>query len=232
MQKGDLVAGVDGCRGGWLAVTLDPAGTCQGLEIQGQWKDLALGSCRYVGVDMPIGLSDRGARACDQEARRHLPKGRKSSVFAPPRRYMLQAADWQEANQTGRAREGKGISRQSWNIAGKIRELDDALSPEDQRRIREVHPELVFHHLAQGTALPSKHQEPGHVQRLALLESHDIHSLREALQQLPRGAAGADDLLDAAACAFAARRMHQGTAVCLPSAPPTDARGLRMEIWY
>ncbi len=232
MPKGEAFAGVDGCRGGWLAVTLDPAGACQGLEIQGRWQDLALNSCRYVGVDMPIGLTERGPRACDLEARKLLPKGRKSSVFAPPRRYMLTAKSWQEAHLAGRQRESCGLSRQSWNIGAKIREIDAALSPVDQDRIREVHPELVFHHLASGNPLPPKRSAAGQGARLALLEAAGIKGVQALLGRLSRAQAGPDDLLDAAACALTARRMAFGEARRLPANPDCDARGLRMEIWF
>jgi predicted RNase H-like nuclease len=41
---------------------------------------------------------------------------------------------------------------------------------------------------------------------------------------------GADDLLDACACAWSARRIAEGRAVRFPADPPQDARGLRMAI--
>jgi predicted RNase H-like nuclease len=46
----------------------------------------------------------------------------------------------------------------------------------------------------------------------------------------PKGA-GADDLLDALACAAIARRIHAGIAQPFPNPPPCDAFGLRMAIW-
>ena len=50
---------------------------------------------------------------------------------------------------------------------------------------------------------------------------------------LPRSRAQPDDLLDAAACALAARDIQAGRATRLPGpTPPRDARGLRMEIWF
>ena len=41
---------------------------------------------------------------------------------------------------------------------------------------------------------------------------------------------GADDLLDACACAWSASRIAEGRAFAFPQNPPRDARGLRMEI--
>jgi predicted RNase H-like nuclease len=46
----------------------------------------------------------------------------------------------------------------------------------------------------------------------------------------PRGA-GADDLLDALACAVIARRIHAGVARPFPDPHERDAFGLRMAIW-
>lgn len=234
------VAGIDGCKGGWLALVLGPKGNVRNIAVAPAWRDLDLGDCAIVAVDMPIGLSDSGPRACDIAARRHLPRGRKSSVFAPPRRAMLDCRTWAEANALGRTIDGTGISHQAWNLAPKIRELDSAVDPAGQERVREVHPELVFQRLAGSAPLPSKKTVEGRTARLTLLEAAGIAGLPERIADLPRKLAQPDDLLDAAACAFAARAIVQGTARRLPDGrledpcrdPPRDARGLRMEIWF
>jgi predicted RNase H-like nuclease len=46
----------------------------------------------------------------------------------------------------------------------------------------------------------------------------------------PKGA-GADDLLDALACAAIARRLFAGTARAFPDPPGRDAYGLPVAIW-
>jgi predicted RNase H-like nuclease len=235
------VAGIDGCKGGWLALTLGAAGDVLHVAGAPRWRDLDLGNCAILAVDMPVGLCDSGPRACDIAARRHLPKGRKSSVFSPPRRAMLACRTWAEANALGRKIDGTGISHQAWNLSPKIRELDTAIDPALQERIREVHPELVFQRLHGLTGpgsspLPSKKTPAGRAARLALLEAAGIAGLPERLAALPRKLAQPDDLLDAAACALAARAIVEGTAKRLPDGPledpPRDVRGLRMEIWF
>ena len=235
------VAGIDGCKGGWLALTLSAAGHVRDVAVVPRWRELDLDGCAMLAVDMPIGLSDSGPRACDIAARRHLPKGRKSSVFAPPCRAMLGCRTWAEANVLGRTGDGTGISHQAWNLSPKIRELDAAIDPATQDRVREVHPELVFQRLhgltgPGSTPLPSKKSTAGRAARLALLEIAGIAGLPERLAALPRKLAQPDDLLDAAACALAARAIVEGTAKRLPDGPledpPRDARGLRMEIWF
>ena len=227
------VAGLDGCKAGWLALSLGSGPAAARFAIAERWSALDLEAHAMVAVDMPIGLADSGPRACDIAARRRLPRGRKSSVFPPPRRAMLACASWAEANALGQAREGKGLSRQAWNLTARIRELDAALAPADQARVREVHPELVFQRLNGAPPLPSKKTGAGRAARLALLEQAGVPGLPALLESLPRSKARPDDLLDAAACALAARDILAGRATCLPTpARPRDARGLRMEIWF
>lgn len=225
------VAGVDGCRGGWLMVRLDTASRRVGVVLAGSWGELDLSGLALVAVDMPIGLAEAGPRACDLAARALLPKGRKASVFAPPRRYMLACRSWQEAQGEGRRREGVGLSKQSWNICPKIAEVDRHIGPGDQAWLREAHPELIFHNLNAWRALPPKRTPEGARRRRAILARHGL-ALPAAVPGVARRLAGPDDLLDAAACALAAERILNGDACRLPSDPAKDSRGLRMEIWY
>lgn len=233
MEKTPIL-GLDGCRAGWVAVTLEPESGNLRARLAANWSELAPEQDRaaMVAVDMPVGLADAGPRGCDVAARRLLPRGRKSSVFPAPRRYMLDCGSWSAAQAEGRRREGSGLSKQSWNILPKIRELDAALGPADQDRIREAHPELIFHHLNGWKPLPGKRSPEGREARLQLLETSGIRGVERLLDLFPRAKVQPDDVIDAAACALAARRMLRGEAVCLPTAPATDARGLRMEIWY
>ena len=93
------VTGVDACRGGWVAVSLDgPAGAEEIEEVEGASLRVEMvrvhetlegvldghGS-RVVGIDMPLGLLQSGWREADRAARGLLGP-RRSSVFAiPPR---------------------------------------------------------------------------------------------------------------------------------------------------
>ena len=230
-----LVAGLDGCRGGWLVVRLDTARRRTRVALVASWRALQrsgeLSGLARAAVDMPIGLADAGPRACDLAARALLPRGRKSSVFAPPRRYMLACRSWQEAQAEGRRREGAGLSKQSWNIRPKIAEIDRHIGPGDQEWLREAHPELIFHNLNGWQPLAPKKSPEGARQRRAILARHGL-AFAVGEPGLPRRLAGPDDLLDAAACALAAERILAGRGLCLPPEPARDGRGLRMEIWY
>ena len=225
------VAGLDGCRGGWVVARLDTRGRTLSIGFAETWAAFDPAGIARTAVDMPIGLADRGPRACDLAARALLPKGCKPSVFPAPRRYMLDCPDWPAAHALGRRREGRGLSKQTWNITGKIAEIDRAIRPADQDRLFEAHPELLFHHLNAWRALPRKTHPEGQEARRALLARCGLE-LPARLPAALRGAARLDDLLDAAACALVAERILKGTAQRLPDDPPRDSRGLRMEIWY
>ncbi len=103
------VASVDGAKGGWLGVLARPEGAGVALVLAPRWTDLPLAMVKITGVDMPIGLAESGPRACDSAARRLLPRERKPSVFAPPRRALLACATRAEANARGRALDGTGL---------------------------------------------------------------------------------------------------------------------------
>jgi predicted RNase H-like nuclease len=76
-------------------------------------------------VDIPIGLRESGQqeRLCDPDARRILGPPRSSSVFPVPCRPSLYVREYREASRVIERHTGRRPSRQSWNIAGKIREV-------------------------------------------------------------------------------------------------------------
>ena len=86
------IAGVDGCRGGWLCITKDTETGEVTAEVFNSARELFSQdpSPAVLTIDMPIGLPERGSRRCDVEARFVLgPRGR--SVFPAPIRPALEA---------------------------------------------------------------------------------------------------------------------------------------------
>jgi predicted RNase H-like nuclease len=233
---------VDGCRGGWLAVLCALSGK-RGVPVQ-----LASHLCRdfkavlelpqrprAVAVDMPIGLLERtvpGGRSCDREARALLGRPRASSVFTPPARAAPSASRYSEVA----ALNGGGLSKESFNILPKIREIDAALCPADQQRVFECHPELVFARLAGAPIAHNKKTMEGRRERVRLLRKIYRDAFQEPTRlRLLHGLryVAFDDVVDAYALAHAAWLIHSGKAQRVPSGePPQDARGLRMEIWF
>ncbi len=230
----DVIAGVDGCPGGWYLVQARLEGGAVEGRVCRSFAELlqTLPPSALIAVDMPIGLLDAGARACDVQARALLGR-RGSSVFPAPLRGVLGAATHVEASARARALDGRGMSIQAYNILRKVEEVDAALCADARAAARtfEVHPEVSFAQLNGGPALlQGKKSADGHAQRRALLEVQFPGQLDPLLGAHPRRQVQADDVLDALACLWSARRLARGQALCLPAQPPRDACGLRMAI--
>lgn len=230
------VAGADGCGALWMIVWGESPETAQ-LTMAS--LDAIARETAVVAIDAPIGLSDCGARRCDQAARQRLNAARRaagpgrwvsgSSVFPPPIRWVIDCASWAQANALSRRLCGHGLSQQSWNIAPKIREAEALARRRGQEQVREAHPELAFLHLNGGRALPRKALPEGAAVRDDLLIGAGFRCLPGWLEAHSRRHRG--DIRDAAVLWLTARRIAAKAADCLPPEPTTDATGLRMEIW-
>ena len=236
------VAGVDGCRGGWFVILAATSASSDrpqrviGRRCADFHEILAMPEQpAAIAVDMPIGLLDRpapGGRACDREARKLLGRGRASSVFTPPTRPGLSATVYADVPSLN----GAGMSKEAFNIAPKIREIDEAIAVADQKRVFEAHPELAFSALSGVPMRHNKKTAAGRRDRVRLLRRRFGSAFQDPVRlRLEHGAANVafDDVVDAYVLALVADRIHRGSAVRLPAAkPPHDRRGLRMEIWY
>jgi len=179
-----------------------------------------------IAVDMPIGLPDAGVRACDVAARARLGV-RRSSVFPSPIRPMLDATSYTDALAIGRRIDGRGLSRQAFNLIPKIRDLDRHMTARKQSWIGEAHPELCFALLIGRPCAASKKTSEGRAERLdAIVALHP--DAAEHITQSHPGAA-LDDVLDAYALTVTARRLHEGTVIRLGDGA-LDSRGLRQEV--
>jgi predicted RNase H-like nuclease len=151
-----------------------------------------------VLVDVPIGLPEArtGSRRCDTSARRVLtPFG--SSVFPVPSRQAVFAETYQEAVELNREILGIGLSKQSWGICPKIREVDAFLQarPDLRGQVREVHPEICFWGLTGRPIGHSKRMREGFRARLAATGGGVAFCLRPGCGRVSRvrrvrGAAG------------------------------------------
>ncbi len=224
-----IVVGLDGFSKGWVAVCTDGA-TCE-LHVFGHISELRTITFDRAGIDMPIGLPERGERACDLEARARL-RPHASRVFTGARRGLWDHPSHADANRALKRRGEKGVSIQLWNLGPKILEVDQFMTPRQQQKIREAHPELVFLRLNDGRPLPSKHAPEGISLRVKLLRREGFANVRRWIEADPLGTgARADDILDACAVAIAARDFDQDN-VLLRGRAPRDAKGLKMQIWY
>lgn len=226
-QTFSCAIGVDGCPGGWVAAITMPGQPIQwhfAPTISGIAQAAHPNAC--ILVDMILGLPDatRPGRLCDALARQQItPHG--ARVFSAPPREALYARNYTEACALARQATGKALSKQTFHLLPKIRELDTVAY---DWRIREAHPELVFARFNKnGPVAASKKTPEGRKQRWQLLESV-LPGSKEALEladrHLLRKQAAADDCLDALALCAAATRPEQLTRL------PPDAR--QPGIWY
>jgi predicted RNase H-like nuclease len=222
-----IALGLDGYSRGWVAVQID--GARRELRVLGCISELLTMSFDRAGIDMPIGLPERGLRDCDLEARMML-RPHASRVFTGARRGLWDHASHAAANQALKQRGEAGVSIQLWNLGPKILEIDESITPRLQLRIREAHPELVFLRLNLGRPLPSKKTEEGIAERMKLLKRERFTELKQWIAHKPPGAK-ADDILDACAVAIAARDFTSGH-VLPRNGAQKDERGLKMQIWY
>jgi predicted RNase H-like nuclease len=235
MAHGQVVLGVDGCRGGWVGIVL-AAGPGPPPPVRGvsgaTMADVvgaatALGPVAVIGVDMPVHLGDAWPRPCDVAARHHL--GRKaSSLFVTPPAAAYAAATYAEACAVARDLTGGWApSRQAWALGPKIAEVA-AWVPAAPCPVHEVHPEVSFSLMAGAPLLARKFSWAGHRARRSALADQGIvvpDDIGDA------GRAGADDVLDAAAVAWTARRLAAGVARSFPEDPPGRPGGGLDAVW-
>jgi predicted RNase H-like nuclease len=200
------VAGVDLAKRGLAVVVLEDDRVVEAYRCE-TFADALLVDAQVIGVDIPIGIPETGAREADVAARRFVGP-RASSVFSTPIRAALEAATYADARGVATALTGKSLSAQSYALGRRILELD-AYAHDDERVI-EVHPEVSFRELARRPLL-SKHRSDGLVERRALLAQAGI----DVPAAVPRIAE--PDLLDATVVAWSARRYALGEALPLPS---------------
>lgn len=241
-SRGVALAGVDGCRAGWIALALLPGHTRPQILIRSSFGDLVdeLGPGAILAVDMPMGLPDRisgPGRGPEQAIRPHL-GARRSSVFAIPARAAVEAPSYREACDLAQQTSDppRKVSKQAFFLFGKIREIDRLLQsdPGLRDRIFECHPEFAFCRLNGMVALATPKKIRGVVnpagmaERTGLLARHGIEP--DCLAARPPRGAAMDDLVDAAVNLVMAKRYVEGLTAPFPAKPACDRYGIPIAI--
>jgi predicted RNase H-like nuclease len=238
MTNEPWLAGVDGCPTGWMVAFVRPRGEEVRLRVVPAFAAIATApeAPAVIAVDMPIGLpchigpNGRGP----ERAVRPLLGARQSSVFPVPSREAIYALTYLDACRAALLTSDppRSVQKQLFLIGPRIREVDGLLraDPALAARVFEVHPELAFWRLngESPLALPKK-VKPGLALRRRLLIAAGFP--RAVVEAPPPRGAGADDVLDALACAAIARRIYAGLAKPFPDPPQRDEYGLPMAIW-
>jgi predicted RNase H-like nuclease len=230
------VAGLDGTPGGWAAVLMNDGQTSI-RKMTALTDILDPGNFDLIAIDIPIGLLDGyeiGGRTCDRAARRMLGRLRASSVFPAPVRPVLTSTSWPDACSRSRASatDGKAVTKQTFAILDKIKEVDDLLQQRHQLRglVREVHPEVCFSELTGAPMAHRKGSRLGREERRDALTGvfPDLHAIEATgrAQGIP-----VEDILDAAIACWSASRLAGGKGRSLLDPVPADSTGLPMTIW-
>ena len=152
-------------------------------------------------------------------------------------RATINAVSYEVACEKNQEKTGKKLSRQTFNILPKIKEIDDPVRGCAKARllIREVHPEICFWALNKWKPMDFKKKEPeGIKERLTILERIRPSVRREfntILECFRRRDVGRDDILDAMVASVTASA--DSSALCtLPSQVKRDDYELPMEMVY
>lgn len=238
MKSNTIYTGIDGCKGGWIIATFDGEKL---LVIYAATLELAikhLANSSLICIDMPMGLPEtiENNRKCDTLLRKELGYPFNSSVFNVPCRQAVYAKSYTEANAINKQILLKGLSKQSWNICSKIRELDQFLihHPEFCSIMKESHPELCFKNINQGALSDKKRKPEGFEERLKLLNKqieNASHLFLKARSEIKRTLAADDDILDAIVLHLNAQKILQAKFIQFPAEITKDSKGISMVVY-
>ncbi|MGO9120784.1 MAG: DUF429 domain-containing protein [Desulfomonilaceae bacterium] len=234
-----MIVGLDGCKGGWIAVMITDSGEWEVklfLSIADVWNYYQ--DSFLILIDIPIGLKLGGTeRRCDLEARKLLGK-RHSSVFPVPCRGAIYTESYGEACAINEQQTGRRLSKQTWAITPKIREVDQFLLNHEKARInmREIHPEVCFWGLAGGRPMSYNKKKPsGANERQQTLRSIFPHTDSLIAQAFGnpnfRAKVGKDDILDAMSAAVTGLAFGKNLS-SIPVVPEFDEYNLPMEMVF
>jgi predicted RNase H-like nuclease len=203
------VVGIDGCKTGWIAVCLGEDGAASAHYLATISDVTAVTpEPATIAIDIPIALPVKGRRKSDTAVRAAL-GARRNSLFFTPVRAAIEAATHALACEASIAAGAGGISQQAYRLGPKILEVA-AWLPRAPCSVAEVHPELSFSLMLGRPATYAKTTWGGIDERTRALAAEGI-TFGDVDPEAARRASP-DDMLDAAACAWTARRVVTGEA--------------------
>jgi predicted RNase H-like nuclease len=217
-----IVVGAGLCKGSWAVIRLVDGRFDAGAVLP-RLSEMATTFAKdasVIAIDIPLTYAAPGTkgRACEREGQAML-RDRRYSMFDTYPLAVLEAPTHAAASALALQTVGCKISQQSYALRHGIKEAF-SLSEQDLR-LHETHPELVFARLA--GELASKKSWNGVRQRLNALEAAGIH-LPVDFPEMNKAAL--DDVLDAAAAALAADQIALGRGNRIPAQTSEPA------IWY
>ena len=227
------IAGIDGSKGGWVCVS-GYENNYKELKFEKlkEFNDIKSKDFNLVLVDIPIGLDidlKQGGRIVDKLARKELLTN-KSSIFNAPSRLVLDAKNYEEANRINKSK-GMGLSKQSWNLVKKIKEVDEFIKNSNKTIIFESHPEIIFQVMKKDKVSTKKKNDEGIIERRNLLEKNGFNKVFLEKNLLAKDSFyKKDDFIDACSLFWSANRVITKTEVKIPNDIFLDSEGIIMQI--
>jgi predicted RNase H-like nuclease len=227
------IAGIDGSKGGWVCVS-GYENNFKELKFEKlkEFDDIKSKDFNLVLVDIPIGLDidlKKGGRIVDKLARKELLTN-KSSIFNAPSRLVLEAKNYEEANKINKNK-GMGLSKQSWNLVKKIKEVDEFIRNSNKTIIFESHPEIIFQAMKRDKVSTKKKNDEGIIERTNLLEKNGFNKVfLERNLSAKDSFYKKDDFIDACSLFWSANRAIAKTEVKIPNDIVLDSEGIIMQI--
>jgi predicted RNase H-like nuclease len=234
-----LYVGVVWSEGTWLAVGFtksgfDHAEVFDGIgECWARYEETA----RRILVSLPVGLVESGdpTRECDALARSVLGP-RDVAVVTPPVREATRKRRYSTGNRVHERKSGDPLSEAAFALSDGIAMLDELLQeiPEAAAVVRSTHPELCFRAFADDPLEYARGTAAGYAERMRTLARYDrdaAPTVQKAAESTDGAAVTVADVLDAVVLAYTAQP-GSGTLRTLPPDPPTDRRGLPIELVY
>jgi predicted RNase H-like nuclease len=127
---------------------------------------------------------------------------------------------------------GKAISKQTFAILPKIREIDVRLQTRVDLRsvVREIHPEVSFAQLAGRPMIYPKSSKAGREERRSAL-ARAFPNLAKTEDAGRKQGLPIEDILDATVACWSASGLATGVGRPLPETASMDSAGLPMAIW-
>lgn len=230
--------GIDGFKNGWCCCVIEKNISFSTHKNIQSIIELYT-NYHKIFIDIPIGLSSTNEkRLIDEKLRKHLPKGKKSSVFNAPSRAAVDCEDYNDAKAKEIKISGKSLSIQSWNISNKINEIDKFLkcNPKHVENIHESHPELCFYQLNNKKALEfNKKTINGYKERIDILTNYieDIYELIENFySQSKKQGIKKDDILDSTSLALSAEFWNKNGKRIITQTISKDEHNIPFGIYY
>ncbi len=211
------IIGLDGCASGWAIASKNIKSDLIEFHLISQLDQLndMFKQPYLIAIDMPVHLINL-SRSVDQKARVILGK-RASTVFNAPSINALKENNFQTASLINFELTGKKLSKQSFNLFNKIREVQNFKNSNPAIRIYESHPELAFMKLNENlVVLEKKKTTEGKIKRIKLLQSiFDSFDFENLRAKFNKNMIKNDDILDSFAMLYVALKIYNRCEDCI-----------------